>query len=176
MTYELTTPWEYQTWGAGLPWPDKYSRLSQRPVTGGTYTGEIPPFVTDIGRGVTLIVNGTDVEATLYPYQNTIDDADAYYLGGHTYFLTDEAADILINAGYENYLVRVVPDVISMSQAEAELALIAGGYVAGDITTSTEGATPNNSGTVKAQNPEAYAHSPLGTAVELILFLYVDGS
>lgn len=108
MAYELTTPWEYQTWGADKAWPDQYTRLAQRPVTGGTYEGLIPKFITDIGRGVTLIVNGTDVEATLYPYQNTIDDADAYYLGGHTYILTDEEAQILIDAGYGAYLTPVV--------------------------------------------------------------------
>jgi hypothetical protein len=41
---------------AGLPWPDKYSRLAGRPITGGTEDGEINPFMTDIARGVTLIV------------------------------------------------------------------------------------------------------------------------
>jgi hypothetical protein len=64
MAYMATTPWEYQTWGANKDWPDKYTRLSQRQITGGTTTGEINPFITDIARGVTLIVNGSSVEAT----------------------------------------------------------------------------------------------------------------
>jgi hypothetical protein len=174
MTYELITPWEYQTWGAGLPWPDKYSRLSQRPIIGGTYTGEIPKFITDIARGMTLIVNGTDVEATLYPYQNTLQDADAYYLGGGIYIITDEAAQILINAGYEEYLTKVVPDLFFMPQAEAELAIIDGGYTVGDITTSTEGANSNNNGRVKSQSPEASTHSPQGQPIDLVLFLNAD--
>ena len=108
MSYTLITPWENQTWGAGQPWPDKYSRLAGRPLSGGTLTGTVPTFLTDIARGLTLIVNGTEVEATLYPYQNTLEDADAYYLGGHEYTLTDAQAQILIDAGYSDYLTPVV--------------------------------------------------------------------
>ena len=108
MAYTLNSPWEYQTWGAGNPWPDKYSRLAGKPITGGTYTGPINPYMTDIARGVTLIVNGSQVEATLYPYQNSLEDADAYYLGGHEYTLTDEEAAVLIAAGYGDYLTPVV--------------------------------------------------------------------
>ena len=48
MAYSVNTPWEYQTWGAGLPWPDKYSRIAQRRINGGTYTGQINPFITDV--------------------------------------------------------------------------------------------------------------------------------
>ena len=106
--YSINTPWQYQTWGAGLPWPDKYSRLAGRPINGGSFTGEIPQFITDIARGVTLIVNGTDVEATLYPYQNTLADADYYFLGGHEYTITDEQAAVLTAAGYGDYLTPVV--------------------------------------------------------------------
>ena len=108
MPYSLNTPWQYQTWGAGQAWPDKYSRLAGRPITGGQIDGPINPFITDIARGVTLIVNGTSVEATLYPYQNTLADADAYYLGGHVYTLTDAEAQILIDAGYADYLTPIV--------------------------------------------------------------------
>jgi hypothetical protein len=108
MAYQATTPWEYQTWGAGKAWPDKYSRLSGRPIVGGTYTGEINPYLTDIARGVTLIVNGSSVEATMYPYQNTLADADWYILGGHTQEITDEQAAILIAAGYGDYVEPIV--------------------------------------------------------------------
>lgn len=108
MTFIATTPWENQTWGAGEAWPDKYSRLAGKPLTGGTYTGSIPKFATDIARGVTLIVNGSSVEATLYPYQNTLADADWYILGGHTQEITDEQAAVLIAAGYGDYVTPVV--------------------------------------------------------------------
>ena len=108
MAYTATTPWEYQTWGANKPWPDQYTRLSQRRITGGTETGEINPFMTDIARGLTLIVNGSSVEATLYPYQDTLFDADFYILGGHTQEITDEQAAILIAAGYGDYVEPIV--------------------------------------------------------------------
>ena len=102
--YSINTPWQYQTWGAGQPWPDKYSRLAGKPITGGTLTGPINPFLTDIPRGVTLIVNGTQVTETLYPYQNTLADADWYILGGHNQEITDAQAQILIDAGYGAYV------------------------------------------------------------------------
>ena len=108
MAYMATTPWEYQTWGAGLLWPDKYSRLAARPITGGTYEGPINPYMTDIARGVTFIVNGSTVETTLYPYQDDLFDADWYVLGGHTQEITDEQAAILIAAGYADYVEPIV--------------------------------------------------------------------
>ena len=108
MAYTATTPWEYQTWGASEPWPDKYTRLSQRRITGGTSTGPINPFLTDIARGLTLIVKNGHVEATLYPYQDTLFDADFYILGGHTQEITDAQAAILIAAGYGDYVTPVV--------------------------------------------------------------------
>lgn len=108
MAYTATTPWEYQTWGAGLPWPDKYSRLSARPITGGTYTGAINPYMTDIARGVTFIVNGSTVTTTLYPYQDDLFNADWYVLGGHNQVITDAQAAVLIAAGYGDYVTPVV--------------------------------------------------------------------
>ena len=108
MAYTATTPWEYQTWGANKPWPDQYTRLSQRQIVGGTNTGEINPFMTDIARGVTLIVSWSTVEATLYPYQDTLFNADFYILGGHTQEITDEQAAILIAAGYGDYVEPIV--------------------------------------------------------------------
>lgn len=108
MTYIATTPWQWQTWGAGEPWPDKYSRLAGRPITGGSLTGPINPFLTDVPRGVTLIAKDGLVEATLYPYQNTLADADFYILGGHTQEITDEQAAVLIANGYGDYVEPVV--------------------------------------------------------------------
>ena len=108
MAYMATTPWEYQTWGASKAWPDKYTRLTQREIVGGTYTGAINPYMTDVARGLTLIVSGSSVEATLYPYQDTLFDADFYILGGHTQEITDEQAAILIAAGYGDYVEPIV--------------------------------------------------------------------
>ena len=108
MAYAATTPWQYQTWNAGKAWPDKYSRLAGRPITGGTINGPINPFLTDIARGVTLIVKDGLVEATMYPYQNTLADADFYILGGHTQTITDEQAAILIANGYGDYVTPIV--------------------------------------------------------------------
>ena len=108
MPYTLNTPWEWQTWGAGQPWPDKYSRLAGKPITGGSLTGTTNPFLTDIPRGVTLIVKDGVVEQTLYPYQNTLADADYYFLGGHVYTVTDAQAAVLTAAGYGDYLTPIV--------------------------------------------------------------------
>jgi len=108
MAYTLITPWENQTWGAGNPWPDKYSRLAGKPLVGGSYTGNIPTFATDIARGLTLIVNGSTVTATLYPYQDDLSSADYYYLGGHQYTISNAEAAVLTAAGYGSYLTPVV--------------------------------------------------------------------
>ena len=107
MTYRVTTPWQWQTWGAGQAWPDKYSRLAGKPIQGGTLDGEINPFLTDVPRGMTFIVNGTTVETTIYPYQNDLADADWYVLGGHTQEITDAQAQILIDAGYGDYVEQI---------------------------------------------------------------------
>ena len=104
MNYRLTTPWRWETWGAKYGTYDKYSRLAARRINGGTLTGPINPFITDIPRAYTLIVNGTTVTEVQTPYQNDLEDADAYYLGGHEYVLTQAEAQILIDAGYSDYL------------------------------------------------------------------------
>lgn len=85
-----------------------YARLAGRPLQGGSYTGAIPSFLTDVPRGVTLIVNGTTVTESRTPYQNDLADADVYYLGGHSYTLDNSAAQILIDAGYSAYLEPIV--------------------------------------------------------------------
>ena len=85
-----------------------YARLAGRPLAGGSYTGAIPSFLTDVPRGLTLLINGTTVTESRTPYQNDLADADTYYLGGHTYTLDDAAAQILIDAGYSAYLEPIV--------------------------------------------------------------------
>ena len=104
MPYTLTTPWRWETWGAQYGTFDKYSRLAARRIDGGTLTGSINPFLTDIPRGISLLVNGTTVTAVETPYQDDIANADAAYLGGHEYILTEAEAQVLIDAGYSDYL------------------------------------------------------------------------
>jgi hypothetical protein len=41
------------------------------------------------------------------PYQDDLASADAAYLGGHEYILTQAEAQILIDAGYSDYLTPI---------------------------------------------------------------------
>jgi len=106
MPYNLVTPWENEPW-CDSTYFNTYARLAGRPLAGGSYTGSIPSFLTDVPRGVTLLVNGTTVTESRTPYQDDLANADTYYLGGHAYTLTDAEAQILIDAGYSEYLTPV---------------------------------------------------------------------
>ncbi len=86
---------------------EPYARLAGRRITGGTYDGTIPVSLTDVPRGITLLINGTSVTENRTPSQDDLADADTYYLGGHAYTLTDEEAQVLIDAGYSDYLTPV---------------------------------------------------------------------
>ena len=108
MAYTLTTPYQWQTWGAGYAEFTPYSRLAGRRFNGGTIDGPIAPSLTDIPRGQTLIVNGTTVIATLTPSQDDLAAASYYFLGGHEYVISDEQATVLINAGYSEYVTPIV--------------------------------------------------------------------
>jgi hypothetical protein len=101
------TPYQWQTWGAGYDTFDRYSRLAGRRLNGGTIDGAIAPSMTDIPRGQTLIVNGTQVTITLTPSQDDLAAASYYFLGGHEYTLSDEQAQVLIDAGYGSWLTPV---------------------------------------------------------------------
>lgn len=105
MPYSLMTPWQAETWIPEGNVNSVYGRLAARRVTSSTWTGT--RNMTDIGRGVTLIVNGTTVTESRYPYQDDLAAADYYYLGGHNYTISDAEAQILINAGYSEYLTQV---------------------------------------------------------------------
>jgi len=85
MAYTLVTPYQWQTWGAGATEFTPYSRL----------------------RGQTLIVNGTQVIATLTPSQDDLASASYYFLGGHEYEISDGQAQVLINAGYGDWVTPV---------------------------------------------------------------------
>ena len=105
MPYNLVTPWNNETWTDNTT--DPYARLAGRRLIGGTYDGPIPVSITDVPRGVTLLINGTSVTENRTPSQDDLANADAYYLGGHAYTLTDAEAQILIDAGYSDYLTPV---------------------------------------------------------------------
>ena len=106
MTYQLNTPWNNETWVDNTFTP--YARLAGKPIAGGTPNGVIAPRLTDIARGITLLVNGSVVTENRTPSQDDLSDADAYYLGGHEYTISDSEAAILIAAGYSDYLTPVV--------------------------------------------------------------------
>ena len=107
MAYTLTTPYQWQTWGAGGSEFTPYSRLAGRRFIGGTIDGAIPISLTDVARGQTIIVNGTTVTLTLTPSQDDLAAASYYFLGGHEYVISDEQAQVLINAGYGDYVTPV---------------------------------------------------------------------
>ena len=105
MPYNLVTPWNNETWTDNTMEP--YARLAGKRFTGGTYDGPIPVSITDIPRGITLLINGTTVTENRTPSQDDLANADSYYLGGHAYTISDAQAQILIDAGYSDYLTPV---------------------------------------------------------------------
>ena len=107
MAYRLTTPWRWETWGADYTQFTPYARLAARPITGGSITGTTNPFMTDIPRAYTFIVNGTTVTTEQTPSQDTLAAADSYYLGGAEYTISDSEAQIFIDAGYSSYLTQL---------------------------------------------------------------------
>ena len=96
--YHLMTPWETETWIPNGDIYSPYGRIAGKPNANGI--GRI----TDIGRGITLIINGSTVTESRYPYQDDLEAADQYFLGGHEYTVDQATADILIAAGYGEYL------------------------------------------------------------------------
>ena len=107
MAYTLMTPYEWQTWGADRNEHNKYSRLAGRRFNGGTIDGPIPISLTDVARGQTLIVNGTTVTLTMTPNQDDLAAASYYFLGGHEYEISDYQAQVLIDAGYGDWVTPV---------------------------------------------------------------------
>tara|TARA_R110000868_G_scaffold409233_1_gene694402 strand:+ start:1220 stop:1606 length:387 start_codon:yes stop_codon:yes gene_type:complete len=108
MPYTLTTPWRWETYGAGREVYNPYSRLAGKPIDNGNITGTINPFLTDIPRGYTFIVNGATVTTEQTPSQDTLAAADSYYLGGTTNTISNAEAQIFINAGYSSFVTLIV--------------------------------------------------------------------
>lgn len=108
MAYTLITPWLNQTYGIDATnMFSPYARLAGKQFTGGTVDGEVPVSLTDIPRGVSLLINGTTVTESQTPSQDDLAAANFYYLGGHEYTISDYEANILINAGYSDYVTPV---------------------------------------------------------------------
>lgn len=99
MPYILVTPTRNETWLAH-PQNYAYSRLAGRPISGAG----VPTFLTDIPRGYSLMVTGTTVTENRTPSQDDLAAADYYFLGGHTYTISDAQAAVLIAAGYSEWL------------------------------------------------------------------------
>lgn len=86
------------------------------------------------------------------------------------------AAAALRNLGTSVALVKflapTVPNVLGVTEAGAEAALIASGLVKGAVTTSADGATAENNGLVKSQTPVAGGKANTGSSVALVLFAF----
>jgi hypothetical protein len=108
MSYTLTTPYRNETWIADGTYASPYARLAGRRLTGGTINGPIPISITDIHRGISLLINGTTVTENQTPSQDDLAAADYYFLGGHEYTIENSVAAILIAAGYGAYVTPVV--------------------------------------------------------------------
>jgi len=107
MPYRLTTPWRWETHGIYYNSFTPYSRLAAKPITGGSATDTTNPFLTDIPRPYTFIVNGSTVTQEQTPSQSTLAAASSYYLGGTTTTISDAEAQIFINAGYSSFLTQL---------------------------------------------------------------------
>lgn len=99
--YSLFTPWDNETWIPDGDINSPYGRLAGRPLSNGNR-------LTDIGRGISLLINGSTVTESRTPSQDDLASADQYFLGGHNYEVDQATADILIAAGYGAYLT-VIP-------------------------------------------------------------------
>lgn len=107
MPYILNGPWRNETWGARADM-SPYSRLAGRNFIGGSVDGTIPVSLTDVPRGLALLVTGTSVVENQTPSQDDLANCDYYFLGGHVYTISDTQAAVLTAAGYGDYLTPVV--------------------------------------------------------------------
>lgn len=59
-------------------------------------------------RGISLLVTGETVTEKRFPSQDDLEACDTYYLGGHVAELTEDEAQVLIDAGYSANLEQVL--------------------------------------------------------------------
>ena len=106
MPYILEGPWRNETWGARNEY-DAYSRLSGRRFNGGSINGSVPISMTDVPRGISLLVTGTTVVENQYPSQDDLANVDYYFLGGHVYSITVAQGQFMASKGYGSYLTPI---------------------------------------------------------------------
>jgi beta-lactam-binding protein with PASTA domain len=107
--------------------------------------------------GANLIaIASTDYSATV-PVGDVISQNPA----GGTSVPQGSSVDIVVSLGIQ------VPDVVGISQAAAEAAIVAAGLTVGNVTTANSGTVP--AGDVISQNPAAGAGAALGSAVDLVI-------
>ena len=86
------------------------------------------------------------------------------------------AAGTVVNLGtqlaFVKYLAPTVPNVLGLTEAAAETALVAAGLVKGAVTTSADGATSENNGQVKTQTPVSGGKADTGSSVALVLYAF----
>lgn len=87
------------------------------------------------------------------------------------------AASVVANLGdavaLSKFLAPTVPNVVALTEAAAETALQGAGLVKGDVTTTADGATVENDGTVASQTPVSGTKADTGSAVDVVLYAYV---
>lgn len=59
-------------------------------------------------RGITIIKYNNEYYEMRYPSEDDFIGADAVYVGGHEYVVSDSEADDLTDAGYGDYLTEIV--------------------------------------------------------------------
>ena len=64
-----------------------------------------------IARANTILVYGTTVKSERTPGVDETQAADYCYLGGHTHLITLPERNILVNAGYGDYISLVTGDI-----------------------------------------------------------------
>ena len=120
-------------------------------TTALTGAGLVKGAVTTTGVGATVANDG------LVKTQTPVADADANQ--------GDSVALV-------KFLAPTVPDVVGDDESTAEAALIAAGFVKGAVTTSADGATAENDGLVKTQNPASGTKGNTGGSVDLVLYAF----
>lgn len=119
----------------------------------------------------------TAVESVSLVYASTSTAVGATTVNDGTVRSQSPVAGTLVNTGTTVnavlYAAPVVPDLAGLTEAAAEVALVAANLIKGTVTTSGDGATAENDGTVKSQTPLAGAKANTGSAVDFVLYAYV---
>jgi beta-lactam-binding protein with PASTA domain len=69
--------------------------------------------------------------------------------------------------------LATVPNIVGLTQQQAEAAISNAGLVVDTVYTSTDGATSSNSGSVKEQVPAAGTEVPQGSGVTFVVYEYL---